>query len=307
MSDELRFRIANQDIQLGWVGLGVMGKPLAGHLLEAHYALRVYSRTPSKAKSLHDLGATFAVTAADVARHSDIVFTMVGFPEDVEDVYFGARGLFSKARPGQIFVDMTTTKPSIAQAIAQRAQSLGCYALDIPVSGGDVGARNGKLAMMVGGDADAFRWIQPILGHFGQNMVYQGGAGCGQHTKMCNQIVIASTMIGVCESLLYGYKAGLDLHVVLQSISSGAAGCWTLDNLAPRMLERNFDPGFFIEHFIKDMGIALEEAVRMGLDLKGLALALDLYRKASELGHGRKGTHGLLLALEQLTANNRST
>lgn len=305
MLDALAQRIAGNEVQLGWVGLGVMGAPMCGHLLDAGLQVRVYSRTPSKAKPLLDRGASFAVTAADVATHCDIVFTMVGYPEDVEEVYFGEKGLFKTVRRGQILADMTTTSPALAQRIAHRAQKKDAYALDIPVSGGDVGALNGTLSLMAGGDEQAYRCIKPLLGHFGRNMVYQGGAGSGQHTKMCNQIVIASTMVGVCEALLYGFKAGLDLHVVLQSIASGAAGCWTLDNLAPRVLDRNFDPGFFVDHFIKDMAIALEESQRMGLRLQGLELAHQLYRATAELGHGRMGTHALMLGLEHMATQSR--
>ncbi|MCB1044195.1 MAG: NAD(P)-dependent oxidoreductase [Acidobacteria bacterium] len=298
--------IADRSIHIGWIGLGVMGKPMAQHLLDAGYHLRVYSRTPSKAKPLLDRGASFGITAADVAKHCDVVFTMVGYPADVDEVYFGAKGIFKSTRPQQILIDMTTTQPFLAQRIAMQAQRCGCVSLDIPVSGGDVGAREGKLSMMVGGDEDAFRNVGPLLSHFGTNMVYQGGAGAGQHAKMCNQIVIAGTMIGTCEAMMYGYKAGLDMHVVLQSIASGAAGCWTLNNLVPRMLDRNFEPGFFVDHFIKDMQIALEESRRMGLKLEGLQLAHQLYEKTSQLGYGKKGTHALLLALEQLARNDRS-
>jgi 3-hydroxyisobutyrate dehydrogenase len=196
---------------------------------------------------------------------------------------------------------MTTTEPTLAQEIARAAESKQARAIDAPVSGGDVGARNRTLSIMVGGDAAAVAAVQPLLQILGKNIVHQGGPGAGQHTKMCNQIVIAGTMIGVCESLLYGYKAGLDLETMLGAIRSGAAGCWTLENLAPRILKRNFDPGFMVEHFIKDMGIALDEAKRMQLSLPGLALVHQLYLALQAQGDGRKGTHALMLALERLS------
>jgi 3-hydroxyisobutyrate dehydrogenase len=226
---------------------------------------------------------------------------MVGVPADVRDVYFGQDGILSALKPGAIAVDMTTTEPSLASEIASAAAAKGARAVDAPVSGGDVGARNATLSIMVGGDADAVAAVQPLFERLGKNIVHQGAAGAGQHTKMCNQIVIAGTMIGVCESLVYGAKAGLNLETMLSSIRSGAAGCWTLENLAPRVLKRNFDPGFLVEHFIKDMGIALAEARRMNLALPGLALVQQLYIAVQAQGHGRKGTHALVLALEHLS------
>ncbi len=228
---------------------------------------------------------------------------MVGFPKDVQEVYFEKDGILNSLPEGAIAVDMTTTAPSLAVAIAGAAAERKAWALDAPVSGGDVGARNATLSIMVGGDAGAFEQVLPWLEKMGKNIVYQGAAGAGQHTKMCNQIVIAGTMIGVCESLLYAAKAGLDIPTVLSSIGKGAAGCWTLDNLAPRMVQRNFEPGFFVEHFIKDMGIALEEANRMGLSMPGLALVKQLYEAVKAQGWGKKGTHALLLALEKMSAN----
>jgi len=286
---------------LGWIGTGIMGRSMCGHLLAAGAPVTVFSRTRAKADPLVAEGAAWADSPAAVARASDIVFTMVGVPADVRDVYFGRDGIMSALKPGAIAVDMTTTEPSLASEIASAAAAKGARAVDAPVSGGDVGARNATLSIMVGGDADAVAAVRPLFERLGKNIVHQGAPGAGQHTKMCNQIVIAGTMIGVCESLVYGAKAGLNLETMLSSIKSGAAGCWTLENLAPRVLNRNFDPGFLVEHFIKDMGIALAEARRMNLALPGLALVQQLYIAVQAQGHGRKGTHALVLALEHLS------
>jgi len=286
---------------LGWIGTGIMGRSMCGHLLAAGSPVTVFSRTRAKADPLVAEGAAWADSPAAVARASDIVFTMVGVPADVREVYFGRDGILSALEPGAIAVDMTTTEPSLAIEIASAAVAKGARAVDAPVSGGDVGARNATLSIMVGGDLDAVTAVRPLFERLGKNIVHQGAPGAGQHTKMCNQIVIAGTMIGVCESLVYGAKAGLNLETMLSSIKSGAAGCWTLENLAPRVLKRNFDPGFLVEHFIKDMGIALAEARRMNLALPGLALVQQLYIAVQAQGHGRKGTHALVLALEHLS------
>jgi 3-hydroxyisobutyrate dehydrogenase len=285
---------------LGWIGTGIMGRSMCGHLLAAGHPVTVFSRTRAKADSLVTGGAVWAGSPADVARASDVVFTMVGVPADVREVYFGRDGVIGALKAGAIVVDMTTTEPSLAIEIASAAAAKGGRAVDAPVSGGDVGASNATLSIMVGGDADAVATVTPLFERLGKNIVHQGGPGAGQHTKMCNQIVIAGTMIGVCESLVYGAKAGLNLETMLSSIRSGAAGCWTLENLAPRVLKRNFDPGFLVEHFIKDMGIALAEARRMNLALPGLALVQQLYIAVQAQGHGRSGTHALMLALEHL-------
>jgi 3-hydroxyisobutyrate dehydrogenase len=286
---------------LGWIGTGIMGRSMCGHLLAAGSPVTVFSRTRAKADPLVADGAAWADSPAAVAGAADIVFTMVGVPADVREVYFGRDGIMSALKPGAIVVDMTTTEPSLAIEIAAAAAPKGARALDAPVSGGDVGARNATLSIMVGGDAVAVAAVRPLFERLGKNIVHQGGPGAGQHTKMCNQIVIAGTMIGVCESLVYGARAGLNLETMLSSIKSGAAGCWTLENLAPRVLKRNFDPGFLVEHFIKDMGIALAEARRMNLALPGLALVQQLYIAVQSQGHGRKGTHALVLALEHLS------
>jgi 3-hydroxyisobutyrate dehydrogenase len=287
---------------LGWIGTGIMGRSMCGHLLAKGYPVTVFSRTKARADGLVEQGARWADSPGQVAAAADIVFTMVGFPADVRDVYFGDAGVLGSLRAGAIAVDMTTTEPSLAIEIATATAATGAAAVDAPVSGGDVGARNATLSIMVGGDATAVARVTPLFEIMGKNIVHQGGPGAGQHTKMCNQIVIAGTMIGVCESLLYGTRAGLNLETMLGSIRSGAAGCWTLENLAPRVLKRNFDPGFVVEHFIKDMGIALAEASRMKLAMPGLALVHQLYVAVRAQGHGRKGTHALMLALEQLNA-----
>ena len=278
-----------------------MGGAMAGHLLAKGHVLTVFSRTRSKAEDLLQQGARWADSPARVADASDVVFTMVGFPRDVSDVYLGEAGLVHQARIGMAFVDMTTAPPSLAETIAEAIKARGAYFLDAPVSGGDVGARNASLSIMVGGEAHVVETIRPLFECLGRTIVHQGAAGAGQHAKLCNQITIAGTMIGVCESLLYGYRAGLDLETMLQSIRDGAAACWALDNLAPRILARNFDPGFFVEHFVKDMGMALEESRRMGLVLPGLSLVHQLYLAVQAHGHGRSGTHALMVALEELS------
>ena len=286
---------------IGWIGAGVMGSSMCGHLLATGYRVTVHSRTRSKAQPLLDRGAQWAESPHAVAAESDVLFTMVGFPQDVRQVYFGADGVLSGAKAGTILIDMTTTQPSLSREIAVAASAKDLSAIDAPVSGGDIGAKNAALSIMIGGDKTSVQAAMPLFELLGKKIVHQGGPGTGQQAKLCNQIVIAGTMVGVCESLLYGYKAGLDLNRMLESIRGGAAACWTLDNLAPRILRRNFDPGFFVEHFIKDMGIALEEATRMGIVLPGLTLVHQLYRNVQTLGHGRSGTHALMLALEALT------
>jgi 3-hydroxyisobutyrate dehydrogenase len=293
-------RVAPANRTVGWIGTGVMGSSMCGHLLTAGYRMTVHSRTRSKAQPLLDRRAQWAESPRAVAAESDILFTMVGFPEDVRTVYFDETGVLAGARAGTILIDMTTTQPSLSREIAAAASAKGLSAIDAPVSGGDVGAKNAALSIMIGGDTTSVQAVLPLFELLGKKIVHQGGPGTGQQAKLCNQIVIAGTMIGVCESLLYGYKAGLDLNRMLDSIRGGAAACWTLDNLAPRILQRNFDPGFFVEHFIKDMGLALEEAKRMGLVLPGLTLVHQLYQTVHTLGHGRSGTHALMLALEEL-------
>ena len=292
---------APQQTRIGWIGTGVMGQSMCGHLIAAGYPTTIYSRTRAKAEALLAAGASWSDSPRGVAAASDVVFTMVGFPQDVREVYLSDSGVLNGARRGTLFIDMTTTEPTLAREIHERAVALGCNAVDGPVSGGDVGARNQTLSIMVGGDPDAVAAAMPLFQILGKNIVHQGGPGAGQHTKMCNQIVIAGTMIGVCESLVYAFKAKLNPESMLQSIRSGAAGCWTLENLAPRVLKGNFEPGFIVEHFIKDMGIALSEAQRMGLAMPGLALVHQLYLALQAQGHGRRGTQALVLALEHIS------
>lgn len=287
---------------IGWIGTGLMGKPMVMHLMNAGYQLFVYTRTKSKAVDLIGKGAVWCATPAEVSTQSDVVFTMVGYPSDVEEVYFGENGILSALHEGMVLVDMTTTKPALAVQISAVAHQHKTLFLDAPVSGGEVGAINGTLSVMMGGDKKALDMVLPLLETFSKNRVFQGAAGAGQHTKMCNQITIAGTMIGVCESLVYAKKAGLDLTIMLQSISKGAAGCWTLDVLAPKIANHDFAPGFMVDHFVKDLGIALEEAEIMKLSLPGLALAKQLYMSVKALGKGKAGTQALFLSLERLSS-----
>jgi 3-hydroxyisobutyrate dehydrogenase len=291
--------------RVGWIGTGVMGQSMCRHLMTKGYSATVFNRTKAKAQALLDAGATYADSPAAVAERSDVVFAIVGFPKDVREVFLGGNGALAGSRSGTVLVDMTTSEPSLAREIEAAARPKDVYALDAPVSGGDVGAKNAALSIMVGGDAAALEAVRPLLECMGKTIVHQGPAGSGQHTKMVNQILIASGMVGVCEALLYGYRAGLDLKTVLLSVGGGAAGSWSLNNLGPRILDRNFEPGFFVEHFIKDMGIALDEARRMGISVPGLALANQLYLAVQAQGYGRKGTHALMLALEHLSGINR--
>ncbi|MEI7923521.1 MAG: NAD(P)-dependent oxidoreductase [Planctomycetota bacterium] len=287
--------------RIGWIGTGVMGRSMVGHLMAAGYEATIYNRTSAKTDDLVARGAKRASSPKAVAEASDIVFAIVGFPRDVREVFLGDEGLLAGSRPGSVLVDMTTSEPSLAVEIYDAAKSKGVASIDAPVSGGDIGAKEARLSIMVGGDQPVVDALQPLLSVMGKTIVHQGGPGAGQHTKMVNQILISTNMIGVCEALLYAFKAGLDLNTVLQSVSPGAAGSWSLSNLGPRMIAGNFDPGFFVEHFLKDMGIALAESRRMGLALPGLALAEQLYRAVEAQGMGRNGTHALLLALAHLS------
>jgi 3-hydroxyisobutyrate dehydrogenase len=294
-------KIAPSETRIGWIGTGVMGASMCGHLMSAGFAATVYNRTRDKARPLLDRGARWADSPQAVAAASDVVFTIVGFPSDVRSVILGPDGALAGSRPGTILVDMTTSEPSLAVEIAEAARKIGVHSVDAPVSGGDVGAREARLSIMIGGDKEVVDALAPCWQAMGKTIVHQGGPGAGQHTKMVNQTLIATGMVGVCEALLYGYRAGLDLNVVLQSVSSGAAGSWSLSNLGPRIIKGNFEPGFLVEHFIKDMGIALAESKRMGLSMPGLALAHQLYVALAAQGHGRDGTHALELALASLS------
>ena len=278
---------------IGFIGTGVMGKSMAGNLLAAGYQLIVYTRTKEKARELFDKGADWVETPSEMAKKANVIITMVGYPSDVEEIYLGENGLVTNGQPGSFLIDMTTSAPSLAVKISKAAKEKGIHAIDAPVSGGDVGAKEAKLSIMVGGEKEDFEAVKALLNLLGTNIVYQGKAGAGQHTKMCNQIAIASNMIGVCEAIIYAEKAGLDPESVLKSITTGAAGSWSLNNLAPRMLNGNFEPGFYIKHFIKDMKIAIDEAEHMEMKVPGLSLAKSLYEQLAEMGEENSGTQAL--------------
>lgn len=279
--------------RIGWIGTGVMGKSMCSHILKAGYKVSVYNRTKNKADELIKQGAEWCLNPKEVAEKSDIIFAIVGFPKDVEEVFLGENGILKGVKEGTIIIDLTTSEPTLALKIYEEAKKKGVSSIDAPVSGGDVGAREGTLAIMTGGDKETYKKVMPFFELMGKNIAYMGKAGAGQHTKMSNQILIASTMIGVVESLLYAYKAGNDLTEVINVIGKGAAGCWSINNYGPRIVDGNFDPGFFIKHFVKDMGIALQEAQQMNLSLPGLALAYQFYISAMSLGFENLGTQGL--------------
>ncbi|MEJ2586350.1 MAG: NAD(P)-dependent oxidoreductase [Deltaproteobacteria bacterium] len=290
-------------MRLGWIGTGVMGASMAGHLQQGGHELFIYNRTKEKAKTLLDGGATWCHSPENVAERTDIVFTIVGYPKDVEEVYFGEKGIFAAENPVDIVVDMTTSQPALAKTIAEEAEKRGIDSLDAPVSGGDVGARDGTLAIMVGGKKAVSDTVLPLFELMGATIAHMGEAGSGQHTKVSNQILVAGNMIGACESLLYAHKQGLDMQAVIDIIGKGAAGSWSVNNLGPRIAKGNFDPGFFVEHFIKDMGIALAECRAIDLSLPGLALVQQLYIALKAQGHGRSGTQALFLALQTLNGD----
>jgi 3-hydroxyisobutyrate dehydrogenase len=288
--------------RIGWIGTGVMGTSMCGHLIDAGHSATVYSRTRERAQPLLDKGAAWADTPAAVAASSDVTFTMVGYPTDVREVILGEQGVLAGTGKGVVIVDMTTSEPSLALEIAEVAGDQEVESLDAPVSGGDIGARNATLSIMVGGAAETVAAVRPLFEVMGKTIIHQGPAGAGQHTKMVNQTLIASGMVGVCEALLYAYKAGLDLETVLEAVSGGAAGSWSLSNYAPRMLKGDFAPGFMVDHFIKDMEITLGEARRMNLAMPGLALAHELYLALRAQGGGRDGTHSLIRTLARISA-----
>jgi len=288
-------------IRLGWIGTGIMGGAICGRLLDAGFPLTVSSRSRSRAEPLLAKGAAWAGSPAEVAAASDVVFTCVGYPRDVREVVLGPQGVLAGLRPDTIFADMTTSEPALAEEIAAAASGRGIAALDAPVSGGDVGAREGRLTVMVGGSADAVDRLEAVWRVIAARVVHCGPPGSGQHTKMANQVAIASTMIGMCEALLYASRAGLDAQKTLEAIGPGAAGSWSLQNLAPRVLKRDFAPGFLVEHFLKDLGIVLAECRRMGLVLPGVELAERLYLAAQDLGHGRSGTQALVIAIAHVS------
>lgn len=297
-------KVDPKETRIGWIGTGIMGRAMCSHVLNKGYEIFVFNRTKSKANDLINSGANWLDSPKEITSNSDIVFTIVGFPNDVKEVYFGEDGIFNGLSSNKVLVDMTTTEPTLAKEIYVKAKQMSCSSLDAPVSGGDIGAQNGKLSIMIGGDKEVFKKLLPVLKLMGENIVYQGEAGSGQHTKMCNQIAVAANMIGVCENLLYCYKAGLDPYTMLKSVGSGAASSWLLNNLGPKIVDKDYDPGFFVEHFIKDMAIAVKESEQMGIDLPGLKLVKSLYERASEMGHGKLGTQALILALESLSKKN---
>ncbi|OSQ80411.1 NAD(P)-dependent oxidoreductase [Listeria monocytogenes] len=280
--------------KIGFVGTGVMGSSMAGHLLEAGYEVLVYTRTKTKAEDLLDKGALWVETPGELANKVDILISMVGYPKDVEELYLGENGFLENLAVGTVAIDMTTSSPALAKKMAEFGREKGIGVLDSPVSGGDIGAKNGTLSIMVGGSEDVFLKVKPIFDILGSSVILQGDAGAGQHTKMVNQIAIASNMIGVTEAIIYAEAAGLNPSRVLDSISGGAAGSWSLANLIPRVLKDDFSPGFFIKHFIKDMGIAISEAKQMGLELPGLTLAEKMYQTLAEQGLSEEGTQALI-------------
>lgn len=283
---------------IGIVGTGVMGESMARNLQKSGYSINVFTRTKEKAHLLLENGATWKKSVSELAKDSDVIVTMVGYPSDVERVYFGQDGIIENANEGTYVIDMTTSKPPLAKQIDREAAERNIHAMDAPVSGGDVGAKNGALAIMVGGEQDVFDDVMPLFEIMGENIILQGDAGAGQHTKMVNQIAIATNMIGVCEAIAYAKKAGLNPTRVLDSISTGAAGSFSLSKLAPRTLEGDYEPGFYVKHFIKDMTIALDSAQEMGLSTPGLELSLKLYKELAEKGENDSGTQALIKLFE---------
>jgi 3-hydroxyisobutyrate dehydrogenase len=290
----------SHQLKVGWIGLGVMGFSMANHLLDKGLSLSVYSRTKEKADPLLEKGVNWRISPAELVEEVDYLFSMVGYPSDVESIYFDNNGVFRNLGEGKILIDMTTSSPGLAERISRKATEVGSFSLDAPVSGGDVGAKNANLAIMCGGDREIFDQSLNLLQIMGKNVQFFGPAGSGQRVKMSNQILIASTMIGTVESLLYAERANLDLGKVIDLIGKGAAGCWSLNQLGPRMVNEDWAPGFYVKHFIKDMGIALEDAQRMNLKLKGLELAMTFYEQAKNAGHSENGTQVLMNVLRDL-------
>lgn len=285
--------VNTQSTKIGFIGLGVMGKSMVSHLMSGGYQIHVYNRTKDKAGDLVERGAIWQDSPGDLAAAVDVIITIVGYPKDVEEIYGGDNGILQHCKKGNIVIDMTTSSPALAVDIYQKAQTAGVHALDAPVSGGDIGAKEARLSIMVGGDEEVFKRVTPLFQLMGKNIVYQGPAGSGQHCKMANQMAIACNMMGVCEAIRYAEKSGLSPETVLRSIEAGAAGSWSLSNLAPRMIRGDFSPGFFVKHFIKDMGIALDSCERIGLQAKGLALAKSLYDEVAASGDEDSGTQAL--------------
>lgn len=286
-------KITPENTMIGFIGLGVMGHSMAGHLLDSGFGLYVYNRTQSRAEDLLEQGAIWVESIPELARKADLILSIVGFPRDVEQVYLGPSGVLENARPGTLAVDMTTSDPSLAVTLYEQGRAKGISVLDAPVSGGDLGARNATLSIMVGGDQGVFDRVAPVLELLGKNIIFQGRAGAGQHTKMVNQIAIAAGMVAMCEALAYASRSGLDPETVLRSIGPGAAGSWSLNNLGPRIIKKDDQPGFFIKHFIKDMNIAAASARSLGLETPGLDLARSLYQKMADKGLENNGTQAL--------------
>lgn len=280
--------------KIGFVGTGVMGSSMVRHLLNAGHDVHVYNRTKKKADSLIEAGAIWQSSPAEVTKQTNIIITIVGYPTDVEETYFGEKGILNAAKSGDILIDMTTSQPSLAVEIYKAAQAKGIASLDAPVSGGDKGAQNGTLTTMVGGDRATFDKAKPILDVFSGKVMLQGPAGSGQHTKMANQIMIAGTMTGMTELMVYAKAAGLDVANVIEQVGSGAAGNWSLANYSPRILTDDYSAGFFVKHFIKDLKIALEEAEKLGIDLPGTKLAKELYERLAHKGFEDAGTQALI-------------
>ena len=290
-------------MNIGWIGTGVMGASMAGHLQKAGYDISVFNRSRERAEALLNNGAKWCNSPAEVAASADIVFTIVGLPADVREVYLGEKGILSGEPACSIVVDMTTSQPSLAKTLFEEAAKKGIESLDAPVSGGDVGARDAKLAIMVGGKKEIFDKVFPLFQLMGLTISYMGGPGAGQHTKVANQVLVAGNMIGACECLLYAAKQGLDMQQVIDIVGKGAASSWAINILGPRVVKGDFGPGFFVEHFIKDMKIALEESAAIGLSLPGLALVQQLYIAVQAQGHNRSGTQALFLALKALNGD----
>jgi len=290
----------NEVKKIGFIGTGIMGNPMCFHLIDAGHELYIYNRSKRKAENLIDQGANWCESPKDVAVKSEIIITIVGFPKDVLEIYFNVNGIFEGIKPNTILIDMTTSEPKIAREIFQKAKEKNAFSLDAPVSGGEKGAIEGKLAIMVGGEHEIYEKVLPLFKKLGENISYMGKAGSGQHTKMSNQILIASTMVGVVESLLYAYKAGIDLNDVINVIGKGAAASWSINNLGRKIAQNDFNPGFFIKHFIKDMGIALQEAKNMNISLPGLSLVHQFYLSAKAMGFENLGTQGLYKVFERI-------
>lgn len=289
---------------LGWIGTGVMGKSMCKHLLKAGHGLMVYNRTESKTAELVEMGAKFA-DPKTIAQNCGIVFLMVGYPRDVEEMAFNMDyGVLNHMKSGSLLIDHTTSSPDLAERIFTAAKEKGISSWDAPVSGGDVGAREGKLVVMVGGPEEGFEKVKNIMNLYSKQVALMGSAGKGQHTKMTNQVILAGNMIGCCEGLLYAYKAGLDQNAIISLLGGGAASSFSLCNLGPRIVKGDFEPGFYVEHYVKDMEIALAECKKMGINLKGLALVHSLYKVMIEDGLEKKGTQGLYLALKKLNNIN---